>query len=102
MSVFNIAPTSTVSLSPIPSCFILSPGFVILVFYIPRRSRIKAERRSRVKAMEERAKRGVSHLVFIALLSVDLIILSQLLTEEEKAVLAAEKAKGKDGDCLIM
>jgi len=52
--------------------------------------------------MEERSKRGVSHLVSIVLLSVDLIIPSQLLSEEEKAVLAAEKAKGKDGDCLIM
>lgn len=45
--------------------------------------RIKAERESRIKAMEERAKRG-------------------LLSEEEKAILAAEKAKGKDGDCSIM
>jgi len=51
--------------------------------------------------MEERAKRGVSHL-FIVLLWVDLISPSQLLSEEEKAVLAAEKAKGNDGDCLIM
>ncbi|KAF9644589.1 hypothetical protein BDM02DRAFT_3131665 [Thelephora ganbajun] len=45
--------------------------------------RIKAERQSRMKAMEERAKKG-------------------LLSEEEKATLAAEKAKDKGEDCMIM
>lgn len=35
-------------------------------------SRIKAERRSRLKAMEERAKKGVSPLVFTVLSSTGL------------------------------
>jgi len=52
--------------------------------------------------MEERAKKGVSRLVFIVQLEVNLTVLSQLLSEEEKAILAAEKAKAKDGDCLVM
>jgi len=47
-------------------------------------SRAKAERESRLKAMEERAKKG-------------------LLSEDEKAILAAERANssGKD-DCVVM
>jgi len=46
--------------------------------------RAKAERASRRTAMEARAKKG-------------------LLTEEEKAILAAEqKADDKEGNCIVM
>ena len=52
--------------------------------------------------MEERAKKGVSpHVSPFDSQYVQLTPL-QLLSEEEKAVLAAEKADSKDGDCLIM
>ena len=52
--------------------------------------------------MEARAKRGVSRIDCIVLSWIQLGCAPQLLSEEEKAVLAAEKAKGKDGDCSIM
>ncbi len=63
----------------------LSVSFYLVIIdpvYVLRRA--KAERESRIKAMQERAKKG-------------------LLSEEEKAVLAvaeAEKAERKD-DCVI-
>ena len=69
---------------------------------IPHDSRIKAERQSRLKAMEERAKKGVSPLVSPFDSQYVQLTPCQLLSEEEKAVLAAEKADSKDGDCLIM
>jgi len=54
-------------------------AFVVFAFY---HRRIKAERQSRIKAMEERAKKG-------------------LLSEEEEVILAAEKAQGDEGGCSI-
>ena len=51
--------------------------------------------------MEERAKKGVSFLAPTAPFLVNLTYPLQLLSEEEKAALAAEKAKGEDGDCSI-
>ena len=84
----------------------LSNGFCCIriprsTFCISHDSRIKAERRSRIKAMEERAKKGVSSLAPTAPFLVNLTDPLQLLSEEEKAALAAEKAKGEDGDCSI-
>lgn len=95
-----------VSLWPFPCCFMLSIGFCCIriprsTFCISHDSRIKAERRSRIKAMEERAKKGVSFLAPTAPFLVNLTYPLQLLSEEEKAALAAEKAKGEDGDCSI-
>ena len=50
---------------------------------LPWLSRARAERESRLKAMQERAKKG-------------------LLSEEEKQILAQEEAnKGKGDDCVI-
>lgn len=47
-------------------------------------SRAKAEQESRLKAMEERAKKG-------------------LLSEDEKAILIAERGKGNNKhDCAVM
>jgi len=57
-------------------------AFVVFAFYILNHRRIKAERQSRIKAMEERAKKG-------------------LLSEEEEVILAAEKAQGDEGGCSI-
>ena len=45
----------------------LIPSLVVFLFCIPHNSRIKAERESRIKAMEARAKRGVSRIGCIAL-----------------------------------
>jgi hypothetical protein len=53
--------------------------------------------------MQERAKRGVSPIHFTKPL---LLTGIQLLSEEEKAMLAAEEAEnskaGKRGDCVVM
>ena len=47
------------------SCFMPSP--VVFLFCIPHNSRIKAERESRIKAMEARGKRGMSRIGCIVL-----------------------------------
>jgi len=56
-----------------------------------------------LKAMRARAAKGVSrflHLVFGALTN---NFFSQLLSEEEKAILAAEEVAARDKkDCVIM
>jgi len=51
---------------------VIPPVFVVFTLYTLHHSRIKAERRSRLKAMEERAKKGVSPLVFTILSSMGL------------------------------
>jgi len=52
--------------------FHVIPWFLLYSHPTPHYSRIKAERRSRLKAMEERAKKGVSLLIFTILSSVGL------------------------------
>ncbi|KAF8895487.1 hypothetical protein BD779DRAFT_1668753 [Infundibulicybe gibba] len=75
----NEPATNTITLGDVPPNTVTSP-----IPIITWSSRAKAEQESRRKAMEGRAKKG-------------------LLTEEEKAILAAEQARKKEkGDCIIM
>lgn len=64
--------------------------------------RAKAERESRRKALRAREQKGVWDLV---VMPDSCLITLQLLSPEEKAVLAAEEeqaAREKNDDCLIM
>ena len=65
--------------------------------------RARAERISRVKAMKERAQKGVSSFFPAPSSKSDCTL--QLLSEREKAILAAEEAElGSDtrGECNVM
>jgi hypothetical protein len=72
----------------------ISPNSYIIPYFI---SRSKAEEKSRAKAMDAKAKKGVSVPGYVYVRTNE----PQLLTPEEKKRWE-EAQKNKDDDCIIM